>query len=130
MEEIEEDLPVDIDFIQSSKEWKSTVFKTSIKQKKFYPWHSSRCGFIKENGEKCAKKSYFCKRYINTNTNIDVDECDSKIYCWFHKKYEQMDKINRKNNMEKHILKILQTQKEVNYTMNEYIKKLMLDMEG
>ena len=74
-------MPVDIDFNQSSKDWKSTVFKTSIKRKQRYQWESSRCGYIKENNQKCVKKSHFRNR-----DNVSVDECDGKIYCWFHKK--------------------------------------------
>lgn len=124
--EKEEDLSIDIDFNLASREWKSSILKTSIKQKKFYPWQSSRCGFIKETGEKCVKKSYFGKR--DNADVVDVDECDGKIYCWFHKKHEQMDRINRKVNMEKHILSVLERQKElfISDSGSQYIINLKL----
>ena len=54
-----------------------------------------------------------------------------KYIAGFIKKYEQMDKINRQINMEKHILKILETQEEVivsDYQAHsEYIKSLKIN---
>ena len=83
-----------IDFDKASVEWRknkrrqpnSQSFEYIVKEKhpkfKPMPWHKSRCGFIKSDGVKCIKPSYFRDK----STPIDVDECDGKVFCWFHQK--------------------------------------------
>jgi hypothetical protein len=92
-----------IDFEKATREWRKNksrpvnsqsfiyydnrarIFEKQSKSTKI-PWHSSRCGFIKSDGVKCSKPSYFKDK----SRPIDVDECDGKVFCWFHQKAAPM----------------------------------------
>lgn len=118
---------MEIDFDLASLMWKTHIqqpsFYKSKKQTKI-PWQSSRCGFLKDNGTQCLKKSHFSKKYKIEHPKIDVDECDLKFFCYEHIKNIKTENIKQRIFMEKKILERIKTQNEFYVSDLSYIQKL------